>query len=1029
MRTFLVFLLTLLVHYSLFCQDDVNLNQRELILEAESYFYYEEYAEALPIYLRLKKLQPENYNFIYKIGVCYLNIPYEKHLSIAYLEKATEKASIKFKPNNAFETITPLESYFYLGNAYRVNGQYDDALKTYRKFKSLINDKVYNTEIVDQQIAAVEAFYALSKRPVFFDTLNLGDRINTRFADFNAVVTPDENTMVYNQKQQFYDALMFTQKVKGKWSPPINIMSELRVDGDVYATGLSADGSELYLYRSDEFDGNIYISRFKKGRWTPIIKLNELINTKYWESHASVSSDGKTLFFTSNRKGGFGGLDIYKATRVTGDNWENIQNLGNIINTSYNEESPFLTEDGKTLYFSSYGHYNMGGYDVFYSTQLDDKTWAAPLNLGYPLNTPDDDLFFLPVRNGKGGFMSRYYPGGNGRNDIYSFEVYSGQHPRKFKIQLVAGVEGLVSKPESITLKIVNKSNRDTIVLVNLNPNDARSTQILNAGNYQVIFEGKGIVKRFENLLIDPNQKNSDILLTANLQAKEIAEENLQPEPSIELEEPEEIVPIEFQNLFIKHSGSGPVLIPIPLPVGTQLAIVISKDNKLAGNKRVEINQNNFSYSFQSDTGTYTLYFTAKLPDGSVQEGSIIVVKQLETPDKPDLINPLLLSELEKYRDDLEKLANGKLKTELMNLNFQEQNITSRSELVLYLKATASAKGFTEDDINNLLALYSKNQSLLALKLLSSLKKVAPSNLLPFLEQVTDVSSPTMLISVLLTTTAGNIAVRSAILTSLATIADPFSVYNTIESLKSFSDQPLYNYLSTINVADYNINTPVELYQHLFDQVSEGLYTQQDLINAFNLLYQPQQLSMDAYQKSLLSQTNDIDETQKLTLINISNTGVKTTQGFQEWLFAHSNELGINPGILAKWILSMNQESEYKSFKNYFNQKISLQFNNKKQLTDNQDSESIFKFILNNSRQFSQNQEDQAQYISLLVEPAIKQISTLDEITPRKISSPGFILFSNKVLMFSLILSLVLFIAATWIWIKFRKSGNSNRDI
>jgi hypothetical protein len=185
---------------------------------------------------------------------------------------------------------------------------------------------------------------------------------------------------VYSVQLQFYTAVYFSSKQNGSWSIPANINPDLGVDTDCYPVGISYDGKELLLYRSNEFLGDIYSSRFINGKWSKIKKLNGNINTRYWESHACLSRDGKKLFFTSNRKGGSGGLDIYISTRknVTDDNWGSARNLGTVINSPLNEETPFITSDDQKLYFSSLGHNGMGGYDVFVSEALNDGGWEKP---------------------------------------------------------------------------------------------------------------------------------------------------------------------------------------------------------------------------------------------------------------------------------------------------------------------------------------------------------------------------------------------------------------------------------------------------------------------------------------------------------------------------------------------------------------------------------------------------------------------------------------------------------------------------
>lgn len=411
-----------------------NIKSRDLFLEAESYFLYEEYSEALPIYIKLKDQFPNNFNIDFKIGRCYIYLPYEKQRAPDYLERASKHISLAYKEGNYKEINTPIDVLFYLGDAYRVNNQLEKAIKSYQSFKAQSNNKVYDLNLVDDQIKACHRGIEIEKTPIDISESNLGEVINTPFSETNPVVSENETMLVYASKLPFYEAVYYSKKELGKWTKPINMIPELGVDGDCYPTSISADGTELYIYRSNEFKGDIFVTNFKNGKWSKIRKLNNNINTKYWESHACVSHDGKTLYFTSNRKGGFGGLDIYKSTRSSADNWGPAVNLGSVINSPYNEETPFLLSNGKRLYFSSFGHATMGGYDVFYSDQNSDNSWSTPVNLGYPINTSDDDVFYNPIRDGSIAYIAKFDKGGFGKYDIYRYEIFSDQNPRKYLV-------------------------------------------------------------------------------------------------------------------------------------------------------------------------------------------------------------------------------------------------------------------------------------------------------------------------------------------------------------------------------------------------------------------------------------------------------------------------------------------------------------------------------------------------------------------------------------------------------------------
>lgn len=417
------------INFELLSQSKVE--NKNNFYEAESWVLFEDYSEALSLYLNLLKIYPNNYNFKYRIGQCYINIPGEKAKAISYLEDAVKNINPKYKEGKFKETKAPYDSYYYLANAYRITNQLDKALTTYELFKKVSDPTIYDTTIVNLQIESCRNANGLMKIPVFIKKQNMGDMINSRFNDYNPVVSGDGKTLVFNRKMQLQDMIFWSRKVNNEWTAPVMIIPMLEVD-EGYVSSLSQDGTELYLYRSDNMDGNIYVSKFVNDRWTKAAKLNDNINTKYWESHAAVSHDGKKLFFTSNRKGGYGGLDIYVSERDSTGDWGVPKNLGIMINTPYNEDTPFLGENDKTLFFSSRGHFNMGGYDIFYSTLLENGEWSRPLNLGYPLNSTDDDLFFDPVNNGYQAFYSLIDSSGYGLQDIYRIDLFKRQPKEVF---------------------------------------------------------------------------------------------------------------------------------------------------------------------------------------------------------------------------------------------------------------------------------------------------------------------------------------------------------------------------------------------------------------------------------------------------------------------------------------------------------------------------------------------------------------------------------------------------------------------
>ena len=398
--------------------------QQESFLEAEYFFLNEDFADALPVYLQIYEKMPDNANLAYRIGVCYLNITGRKNLATGYLESASKKISSRRKEGKLSQVAAPYDALYQLGISYRINHQFDKAKDAFERYrKTLIKEDKENLYFIDHEIKVCENAKQLIEKPVDFSTENMGAGFNDAFDDFNPVISADSKTFVFMKALPFYDAVMFSRFVDGKWTSPVNIVSELGIDGDHVVSSLSSDGRTLFISGDDNYNSDILYSTFDGTRWSMAVKLNKNINTKYWESHGFISEAGDQIIFASDRPGGFGGLDLYISHKVKGD-WGPAVNLGPEINTQFNEDRPFFINNGKTLFFSSQGHENIGGYDLFRSELQSNGLWSKPKNLGYPINTPDDNIFFMPIGDGKSGYYSIFKEAGSsGKEDIYKITM------------------------------------------------------------------------------------------------------------------------------------------------------------------------------------------------------------------------------------------------------------------------------------------------------------------------------------------------------------------------------------------------------------------------------------------------------------------------------------------------------------------------------------------------------------------------------------------------------------------------------
>jgi hypothetical protein len=497
---------------------------RNVLLDAESWFLFEEYADALPLYESLLKSDPDNDKLKYKIGICLLNDPYQKARAIQYLLDASNNIDPSYRENNLKERTAPPDALYYLGNAYLVNELLDLAIESYKEFLRVMDHEVYDEELVLTQIKSCENAKRLLTMPVDLDLFLIDSLINTRYSDIHPVVSGDGTKMAFITELPFYDGAFFTEKTADGWSYPQMITQMLGFDEDVYPVALSYDGSEMILYYDDDYVGNLYHSRMEDGLWTPATKMGENISTKFWESHASFSKDGQTLYFTSNRKGTLGGLDIYLSEKQADGKWGPPVNLGSTINTRFNEECPYISEDGQTLYFSSYGHYNMGGYDIFYSRKKADGTWAEPEIIGYPINTTDDDLFFQPFNNGNNAYYAMYNPGGSGRHDIYYMNIYSENNPRLNSVTGYLRTEDGRIDSTRLAIYAIDTDSGDTLIYTAPTREGAFALS-LKQGIYELHFVGTGYEELIRPLQILSESNKEGITLVDNLVLPLVKEE------------------------------------------------------------------------------------------------------------------------------------------------------------------------------------------------------------------------------------------------------------------------------------------------------------------------------------------------------------------------------------------------------------------------------------------------------------------------------------------------------------------------
>lgn len=492
-----------------------NGDARKKFEKAEQLFGNENYEAALPLYLSLDSTDKDNANLAFRIGVCYLNSSTAKDQAMSWLEKAAAKTSEKYKGTSLKEKSAPLSAYYYLGRAYHFNYQFDQAIATFEKFKGYLgNTDPEMLRDVNRYIDMCITGKELVANPVSMKVENLGDKVNSKFSEHSPVITADEATLIFTSRRPnttggkidpadgmyFEDIYMSTRNNDNTWSDPVNMGSPINTEDHDATIGISVDGQKLFIYKDDKGDGNIYFSNLVGDRWANPQKLNDFVNSKAWEGNASISADGNLLYFSSEREGGLGGKDIYVSRKLPNGDWGKAMNLGPRINTAYDDDAPYIHPDGVTLYFASQGHKTMGGYDIFYSTlNPDSSSWSEPVNMGYPVNSTDDDIFYTPTPDNKRAYYSSFKKDGQGEKDIYLITLPEREETplTVYKGKLVSIYGGV---PQNAVITVTDNETGELVGTYTPNSSTGAYLFILPPGrNYNISYEADDFLFSSEN--------------------------------------------------------------------------------------------------------------------------------------------------------------------------------------------------------------------------------------------------------------------------------------------------------------------------------------------------------------------------------------------------------------------------------------------------------------------------------------------------------------------------------------------------
>ncbi len=491
----------------------------------------ENYDMALRNFLEAYKRDSSSANINFNVGFCYINYSTTKCLAEKYLSKAITNITKNYKIDEPSEKACPPLAHFYYGRALHINYKFDEAAVQYDLFRT----QYAKTKDLKEEVAYYRAQTDYAKElvavPLNVEIDNLGENVNSEFPDFSPVLSSDERSLIYTTRrntstggektpegQYFEDIVISYKDNDGKWSTPSSLPFEfINSSGHEASVNLTADGQTLIIYRDDNGNGNIYYSNWDGKSWSALSSFGSDINSKYWEPHGCLSADQNILYFVSDRPGGYGGRDIYRCRKLPNGKWSLAQNLGPVINTKYDEDAVFIHPSGD-LIFASTGHKSMGGFDIFVSTPDEEGKFSEPFNMQYPINTPDDDVFFVTSPDGKRGYFSSANDKGFGEKDIYMMSIPGAKEKplALFKGSIVAAPGEKL--PDDLVIIVTDKETGELVGNYRPQENGTFATILPPNKNYNFSYTSKGEEFYNEDLYVSSEVTYQEIKKEINLE-------------------------------------------------------------------------------------------------------------------------------------------------------------------------------------------------------------------------------------------------------------------------------------------------------------------------------------------------------------------------------------------------------------------------------------------------------------------------------------------------------------------------------
>lgn len=588
-----------------------QITDKEKFLEALYLVEENRYSTALPLLKEVYENDKSNANINYNLGISILNSFNEKEKkgALPYLKEASKSASPNYTYISAKEKKAPVEVWYYLGKAQHSDYQFLEAIESFKKFKTYVNEKHFLYNEIEKHISMSTYAQQSVLNPVNIKTTNLGAKLNGFYPDFSPVVRIDESAIYYTSRRLrkdssnfeiydpidgmlFEDIYVSLREEDGSWGEPYAL--NINTEGHEATVNLSIDGRTLYIYKDINGNGELFESNLENDSagieaWSEPKKLGSNINSKAYETHVTITPDGKRLYFISDRDGGLGGKDIYFCNRLPTGNWALAQNAGPILNSDHNEDGVYMHPDGKTMYFSSDGHESMGGYDIMYSVDTD-TGWSRPTNLGYPINSVDDDVFFVTTPDGKRAYYSSFKEDGYGEKDIYLLELIDAE---EVALTLYRGEFTFVDRyvpPSGAQVTITNNTTGELVGVYTPRQRDGQFSAILDPNqSYHFVYEADAYETYEEDIYVSSAGNYQEIYKDIKLRPVRVGDGLTTIEPA----------PMEFANIKGGLAKNGAAL------KGMKILLLDEKENLL--NQTISDNTGEFQFAKLDATQVYLI--------------------------------------------------------------------------------------------------------------------------------------------------------------------------------------------------------------------------------------------------------------------------------------------------------------------------------------------------------------------------------------------------------------------------------------